>query len=413
MVVGGGPAGMMAAIAAAEQGNTHVTLLEQNEKLGKKLYLTGKGRCNLTNEADISEFFSNVIRNPKFLYSAFYGFTNEDVMRFFTEQGVYLKTERGRRVFPESDKSSDIIRALEKALWDRKVSVRLHEKVSSVGTLGNKVSCVRTKTQKYRADAVIMATGGLSYPTTGADGSGFGMVRALGHSTTEFSPALNGLLIKEPFVGQLSGLSVKNAQVSLVIDPKKSWTGFGEFLFTEHGVCGPLIFTASSVLSRELLHQEESVLLVDFKPALDLKTLNERLLRECEENPNAGMRRIAEHLLPKALALPLLSQAMVPEDRKCHSLTKEERQRLSLALKNFTLTVTGTEDLKNAVITCGGVMVKEIDPSTMESKKTAGLYFAGEMLDCDALTGGFNLQIAWSTGYLAGKSAANKNDTNK
>ena len=172
-MVGGGPAGMMAAIAAAEEGDTHVTLLEQNEKLGKKLYLTGKGRCNLTNEADISEFFPNVIRNPKFLYSAFYGFTNEDVMRFFTEQGVYLKTERGRRVFPESDKSSEIIRALEKALWDRKVSVRLHEKVNSVGTLGNKVSCVRTKTQKYRADAVIMATGGLSYPTTGADGSGF------------------------------------------------------------------------------------------------------------------------------------------------------------------------------------------------------------------------------------------------
>ena len=408
VVVGGGPAGCMAAIEAAETfaGKGNVTLLEQNEKLGKKLYLTGKGRCNLTNGADISEFYGKVNRNPKFLYSAFSGFTNEDVMRFFEGQGVYLKTERGNRVFPESDKSSDIIRALEGALWDRRVDVRLRERVKDIGCFDGRVRFVRTEKRKLGADAVILASGGLSYPTTGANGSGFTFAKALGHEILDPVPSLVPLITEEGFVRDLAGLTLKNVEIRLMEGKKERFRKFGELLFTHTGVSGPVILSAGSVLARDLAEGKRFSLVIDLKNALEEKQLSDRILRETKETPNVTVKTMMGRLLPKSLISYVLLQAEVSEERAVHDLTKEERLRLVHALKGFRLTVCGAAGFSEAIITCGGIRVKEIDPKTMESKKVRKLYFAGEMIDCDAETGGYNLQIAWSTGYLAGRSAA-------
>ena len=408
VVVGGGPAGCMAAIEAAETfaGKGNVTLLEQNEKLGKKLYLTGKGRCNLTNGADISEFYGKVNRNPKFLYSAFSGFTNEDVMRFFEGRGVYLKTERGNRVFPESDKSSDIIRALEGALWDRRVDVRLRERVKDIGCFDGRVRFVRTEKRKLEADAVILASGGLSYPTTGANGSGFTFAKALGHEILDPVPSLVPLITEETFVRELAGLTLKNVEIRLMEGKKERFRKFGELLFTHTGVSGPVILSAGSVLARDLAKGKRFSLVIDLKNALEEKQLSDRILRETKETPNVTVKTMMGRLLPKSLISYVLLQAEVSEERAVHDLTKEERLRLVHALKDFRLTVCGAAGFSEAIITCGGIRVKEIDPKTMESKKVRKLYFAGEMIDCDAETGGYNLQIAWSTGYLAGRSAA-------
>ncbi len=413
VVVGGGPAGCMAAIAAADAAKdacmkVNITLLEQNEKLGKKLYITGKGRCNLTNAGDRDDFFAKVNRNPKFLYSAYSGCPEEEVMQFFEGENVPLKTERGNRVFPESDKSSDIIRCLEKALWERKVDVRLHEKVRELRTFDGRVRSVKTDKRKIEADAVILATGGVSYATTGADGSGFTIARTLGHGLITPVPALAPLITEESFVKELAGLTLKNITATLLEGERIRFSEFGELLFTHTGVSGPVILSGESVIARDLQEGKKFTLKIDLKSALDEKTLDERLLREIGETPNQAVKSLMQRLLPKSLCPFVAAQAKVSEQKPLHDLTKEERQALIRALKGFTLTVMGSAGFSEAIITCGGIPVKEVNPKTMESKKVEGLYFAGELLDCDAMTGGYNLQIAWSTGALAGSSAALK-----
>jgi predicted Rossmann fold flavoprotein len=310
-------------------------------------------------------------------------------------------------VFPESDKSSDVIRALEKALWERNVDVRLHEKVREVRTFDGSVRSVKTDKRKIEANAVILATGGLSYPTTGSDGSGFALAEKLGHSLVQPVPSLVGLNTKETFVRELAGLTLKNVAVRVYdAKEKEQFTDFGELLFTHTGVSGPVILSASSVLSRRLAAGDVFILGVDLKPALSEKQLHERILREITETPNQHLKSLTPRLLPKSLGEVLLQRAGLLMERPLHSLTKEERGNFVNALKDFRLTIIGPGDFKEAIITCGGIPVKEVNPKTMESKKVEGLYFAGEMLDCDAMTGGYNLQIAWSTGALAGRSAA-------
>lgn len=410
-VVGGGPAGMMAAIAAAETGKA-VTLFEKNEKLGKKLFLTGKGRCNLTNDADISDFFSEVVRNPKFLYSAFYGFDNRSVMDFFSKRGrVPLKTERGGRVFPVSDHSSDVIRSLERELKRLGVTVQLQNAVCSIEW--NKKDGFRITPAKgapIAADAVILATGGMSYPGTGSDGTAFGLAKNLGHRVTPLLPSLVPLVTKETFPRRLAGLTLKNVNLSLYDGKKAIFSEFGELLFTHTGISGPIALKASCLAGQALSEGRELSGSLDLKPALSQEKLSERILRECADTPNQELKNLMPRLLPKSLGEIMLEEVGLPAQTRLHSLTKEMRQTLIAALKAFPLTVIDTTGFREAIITNGGIPVKEIDPATMESKLVPGLFFAGEMIDCDAHTGGYNLQIAWSTGRLAGESAGEKDE---
>lgn len=409
VVVGGGPAGMTAALAAAENGHT-VTLLEKNEKLGKKLYITGKGRCNLTNAADISDFFAEVERNPKFLYSAFYGFTNEDIQTFFTEHGVPLKTERGNRVFPVSDHSSDIIRALDTALRTASVTVRLRAAVREL--LRNEEHGFELRLsdgERLDADAVVLATGGKSYPATGSDASAFALAEALGHTVTRLYPSLVPLIVKERFVSDLAGLTLKNVTLSVYDGKKLLGSEFGELLFTHTGVSGPIALSLSCKAAPLLCDGRELLLFLDLKPALNEETLSDRILREIAATPNQELKSLMPRLLPKSLGAVLLTVGELDPACRLNSLTKEMRTRLISLLKRFPLTAVDTAGFSEAIITNGGVSVKEIDPATMESRLVKNLYFAGEMIDCDARTGGFNLQIAWSTGHLAGSAIDDEN----
>ena len=392
-VIGGGPAGMMAAIAAARSGAA-VTLYEKNEKLGKKLFITGKGRCNVTNACDTADMFENIVRNRKFLYSALYSFTNEDACRFFEENGLPLKVERGSRVFPRSDHASDVTRTLEKVMRELGVDIRLNFEI-------NKLSDIS-------ADAVIVATGGMSYPSTGSTGDGYRFAKEAGHTITELRPSLVPLLIKEDIAASLEGLSLKNVTASFLDEKgKKLYSGFGEMLFTAKGVSGPLILTASSLLAERLSLPVPGVTLsIDLKPALDFEALDKRVQRDLTENRNRDFKNSLSKLLPAKLIPQIVILSGIDPARKANEVTKKERAGLVRLLKNLTMTVTGTEGFGQAVVTAGGVDVKEIDPKTMESRLSPGLYFAGEVLDTDALTGGFNIQLALSAGYLAGKSAA-------
>lgn len=427
LVIGGGAAGMFAAIAAAKSGQK-VELYEKNERLGKKLYITGKGRCNLTNACDGETFFENVCRNRKFLYRAFYGCSNQDVMDFFEAHGCPVKTERGQRVFPASDRSADVIDALRRALKEYGVQVHLNTQVKTLllekpareetapqtdfgasqkagggrGQTKAKITGVRLADGKaLEADTVIVATGGLSYPSTGSTGDGYRFAAECGHTVTELSPSLVPLNVREPFVKKLQGLSLRNVRLSVLDGEKCLHEGFGEMMFTHFGVTGPLVLTASAAAA-EALRQKELRLLIDLKPALSAEQLDARLLREFEQNKNKQIKNVIGTLFPAKLTPVMIELSKIPEEKKINEITRAQRESLVYLIKHLQLTATGQRGYNEAVITRGGVSVKEIDPSTMESKLVKGLHFAGEVLDLDAMTGGFNLQIAWSTGYAAG-----------
>ena len=405
IVVGGGAAGMMAAIFAARNGQ-NVTLLEKNEKLGKKIFITGKGCCNITNASEIEDLFSAVISNPKFLYSGFYSFTNDQVIHFFEELGVATKIERGNRVFPVSDHSSDVIAALAREMQRLKVKVQLHCEVKELLINNEKeIKGVRLANgKKMTADAVVVATGGISYPSTGSTGDGYRFARNCGHKVTELFPSLVPMEVKEWYAKELQGLSLKNIEIHITDGKKKLYDEFGEMLFTHYGVTGPVILSASSIVGKTL-EKKELVLHIDLKPALTEEQLDKRLLREFEANHNKQFKNAIDSLLPAKLRPVIIELSGIEEEKKVHEITKEERLNLLRLIKDFHMTLTGLRGYNEAIITKGGISVKEIDPGTMESKLIKNLYFAGEVLDLDAVTGGYNLQIAWSTGYLAGISA--------
>lgn len=407
-VIGGGAAGMMAAVSAAEEGR-RVVLYEKNEKLGKKLFITGKGRCNVTNACETEELFGGVVSNAKFLYSAFYGFDNSRVMRFFEEAGCPLKIERGNRVFPVSDHSSDVIKALKKRLDELQVTVRLNTTILKVlvdeTEEGMKVRGVRLASGKEeKADAVIVATGGISYAATGSTGDGYRFAEKTGHSLTERRPSLVPLEVEESFCKDLMGLSLKNVEVALTCNKKELYRDFGEMLFTHFGVSGPLILSASSRYVQKAYGQR-AALSIDLKSALSMEQLDKRLLREFEANKKKAFKNALSALFPSKLIPVMVALSGIAPDKQVNEITKEERKQFAALIKGLPLTITGCRGFEEAVITMGGVSVKDVNPSTMESKKVRGLFFAGEVLDLDAVTGGFNLQIAWSTGYLAGKEA--------
>lgn len=404
IVVGGGAAGMMAAVFAARNGQ-NVQLLEKNEKLGKKLFITGKGRCNITNAADIEDLFTAVISNPKFLYSGFYSFTNQQVIDFFEELGVKTKIERGERVFPVSDHSSDVIAAFSRELKLLGVSVSLHTEVRELLCEQDKVCGVLlTNGKKMKADAVIVATGGISYPSTGSTGDGYRFAKETGHRVTELLPSLVPMEVRQWYAKELQGLSLRNIEIRITDGKKKLYEEFGEMLFTHYGVTGPVILSASSVVGKTL-RKKELTLHIDLKPALSEEQLDKRILREFDANHNKQYKNSIDSLFPAKLKPIMIELSEIEPEKKVNEITKEERQRLVHLIKDFTMTLTGLRSYNEAIITKGGVSVKEIDPGTMGSKKMKGLYFAGEVLDLDAVTGGYNLQIAWSTGYLAGINA--------
>lgn len=408
IVVGGGAAGMFAAIAAAKNGH-QVTLYEKNEKLGKKIFITGKGRCNITNAADMEELFDAVVTNSKFLYSSFYGYTNQNVIDFFENAGVPVKIERGNRVFPISDHSSDVIRALEREMKKVGVKVCLNTEVKSVEAEKGKFDKVVLKdTTTQTADACIVATGGLSYRSTGSTGDGFRFAENVGHKVTQCFPSLVPMETKEPWICELQGLSLRNVEAKILDGKKELYKDFGEMLFTHFGVSGPLIISASSYVGKKFMdkngQKKELTLEIDLKPALTEEQLDQRVLGDFEENHNRQFKNAITKLFPTKLIPVMLELGGIDPEKKVNSIEKEERKQFVHLIKHFRMTLTGLRDYPEAIITKGGVNVKEIDPGTMESKLVKGLYFAGEVLDLDALTGGFNLQIAWSTGYAAGNA---------
>ena len=407
IVIGGGAAGMMAAIAVAGTG-IEVELLEKNEKLGKKIYITGKGRCNVTNDCEPETFFENVVSNPKFLYSAFYTFDPSQIIQLLQNNGCPLKVERGNRVFPVSDHSSDVIKTLHKAMLDKKVKISLHTEVKSL-LIQDGVCCgvELSDGRKIKADAVVVATGGMSYASTGSTGDGYRFAQQTGHKLVETKPALVPFTVKESWPLSLQGLALKNVELTLQDGKKQVYNGFGEMLFTHFGISGPLILSASSYYAKKY-YGKEVQLYIDLKPALTNEQLDKRILRDFEEKQNKQFKNALDGLLPSKLIPIIIELSQIPADKFIHDVTRQERMTLVELLKKLPLTVTGTRPFNEAIITQGGVSVKDINPSTMESKRTKNLYFAGEVLDLDALTGGFNLQIAWSCGYLAGISIREK-----
>lgn len=402
IVIGGGAAGMMAAYAAAMCGN-EVSLYEKNEKLGKKVYITGKGRCNVTNACETQDFFSNIVTNPKFMYSPIYTFDNNMVQSFMEEWGCPLKTERGNRVFPQSDKSYDVINALIRAMRENKVDINLDSHVSDILTENGHVTGVRVNGCDIECDNVILATGGYSYPSTGSTGEGHTMASKLGHHITKCMPALVPFTAAEEWVKELQGLSLRNCGVTIYDGDHKIYEDFGELLFTHFGVSGPTVLSASSYAA-DIIRKRPLRLVIDLKPALDEKQLDARILRDFEANINRKFMNSLDKLFPKSLIPVIIERSGIDSQCRVNEITRDKRQGLVKLIKNFDLTLTGLRGFNEAIITHGGVDVKEIDSSTMESKLIKGLYFAGEMIDVDAVTGGFNLQVAWSTGYLAGIS---------
>ncbi|MGC4019729.1 MAG: NAD(P)/FAD-dependent oxidoreductase [Muricomes sp.] len=400
-IIGGGAAGMMAGIFAARSGH-EVHIYEKNEKLGKKLFITGKGRCNITNAGDMDTLFSSVTTNPKFLYSGFYSFTNEQAIDFFEELGVKTKIERGNRVFPESDHSSDVIGAMTRELNRLRVKIYLHSEVKKIYTENGRFqSILLADGKKLSADACIVATGGVSYQATGSTGDGHRFAREAGLSVTELFPSLVPMEVKEPYIQELQGLSLRNVNAAIYDGSKKIYEEFGEMLFTHYGVSGPIIISASSFIG-PVLNKKPLRLTIDLKPALSADQLDQRVLRDFEENRNKQFKNSVDKLFPAKLKPVMLELSGINPDKKVNEISREERQRFVALIKNLEMTLTGLRSFKEAIITKGGVDVKQIDPGTMESKAVRGLYFIGEVLDLDALTGGFNLQIAWSTAYLAG-----------
>ena len=407
IIIGAGAAGMMAGIAAAQSGH-NVTILEKNEKAGKKIYITGKGRCNITNACEVEELFDNVVSNKKFLYSAFYGFNNSDVVKLLSDAGLKTKVERGNRVFPESDRAGDVISTLVRIL--KKLNVKLEYETEVLRLVTDSrdgveyvSGVVDDRGRQYEADAVIVATGGLSYPTTGSTGDGYSFAKETGHTVTPLSPALVPFNVAEEDIKALQGLALKNSGVTIYDGKKKLYEDFGELLFTHFGVSGPTVLSASSYVAKKI-KERPLRLVIDLKPGLSSEQLDIRILRDFEEFTNKNFNNALDKLLPKSLIPVIISRCGIDEYKKVHEISREERMRLVNIIKNFEFTLTGLRGYNEAIVTQGGVSVKDIDPSTMESKKVKGMYFAGEVLDLDAVTGGFNLQIAWSTGHLAGVS---------
>lgn len=408
IIIGGGAAGMMAAIAAAQNG-CHVDLFEKNEKLGKKIYITGKGRCNVTNASDMETMLNQVVTNRKFLYSAFYRFTNEDMMKLLEQCGCPLKVERGNRVFPVSDKSSDVISALQGELKRLHVSIHLRKEVQQLLTSSDSESenvCSGIQLadgKKYYADAVIVATGGISYPSTGSTGDGYRFAKAVGHRITERRPALVPLTVQEAWVKELQGLSLRNVEVTIFSGKRKLYQEFGEMLFTHFGVSGPAVLSASSIVGKKL-EKQPLTMQIDLKPALSEEQLDARILRDFNAAKNKQFKNALGGLYPAKLIPVIIRLTEVSPDKPVNEILRPERQKIISITKKLSLTLTGVRDYNEAIITQGGINIKEINPTTMESKLVSGLYFVGEVLDLDALTGGYNLQIAWSTGYAAGNS---------
>ncbi len=401
-VIGGGAAGQLAAIKAAENGH-RVTIFEQNEKLGKKLFITGKGRCNVTNAADREGFFRHVVRNPRFLYSAYAHFDSAAIMQLIETAGVPLKIERGQRVFPVSDHSSDILKALEKTVRSRGVDVRLNTRVSEILTNGGRISGVRVGETVEPFEAVILATGGISYPSTGSTGDGYRFAQALGHTIVPPKGSLVPFETEETWCESLSGLTLKNVTLTVYnIKGKEVYSELGEMLFTHFGVSGPLVLSASAHMRH--MDSRKYRLEIDLKPGLDEKKLDARLLRDFEKYANREFKNALVDLAGQSMIPVLIDLSGIPEDTKVHDITREQRMRLLRLFKAFPVSVSGKRPIDEAIVTAGGVNPKEVNPRTMESKLMPGLYFAGEVLDLDAYTGGFNLQIAWSTAHTAGQA---------
>lgn len=398
-VVGGGPAGMLAAATAAGRGH-QVALFEKNDRLGKKLRITGKGRCNITNSAEVEELIRNVPVHGNFLYSAFYTFSNNQLLELLHSLGLETKVERGGRVFPVSDNAQDVIDSLKKYLRQTGVKV-VYAAVEGIQNRPDGKKMVRLSGGRgFVCDRVVIATGGASYPQTGSTGDGYRFAKSLGHTVTPLKPSLVPLELVEPYGKELQGLSLRNIAVQVLENGKAVYEDFGELLFTHFGVSGPVVLSASSHMRRNA----DYVLTIDLKPALDMETLDKRLLRDFEQEKNKDFANALDALLPKKLIPLMVRLSGIDPHKKVHSVTREERRALAALLKQFQMHVRGFRPLKEAIITSGGVEVKEIDPGTMESKLVPGLFFAGEVIDVDAYTGGFNLQIAFSTGYLAGKN---------
>ncbi len=389
-IIGGGPAGMMCAIKAAE--NHQVTIFEKNEKLGKKLFITGKGRCNLTNYCDEREFLKNIVNNSSFMYSSIYSFSPFTTYYYFEELGLPLKVERANRVFPASDKSSDVIRAYEKKLKALGVKINLNYEVTSIEKVDDKF--ILNGREKF--DKVVIASGGISYKLTGSTGDGYKFAKDFGHKVIDQVPGLIGINLKNNF--SLAGLTLKNVELKILKDKKILSREFGEMLFTHRGISGPIVLTTSSKINR----LKDFEMYLDLKPALDPEKLDARILRDFEENQNKNLENVIKSLLPRDLIIYVLESAGISGDKKVNQITKEDRERLVRTIKNFGLKFDSLDDIDRAIVTSGGVDVKDIDPKTMESKKVSGLYFIGEVLDLDGLTGGFNIQIANSTGYSCG-----------
>ena len=411
IVIGGGPAGMMSAISSAESGND-VTIIEKMQSLGRKLLITGKGRCNITSSLDMDEFIKNIPGNGMFLYSAFKNYTNQDIIKLLKEEGLEVKEERGNRIFPVTDKSLDVLKCFEKKLKSLNVNIILNTKVKEILVEDNIVKGVKTEKEIINADKVILATGGKSYPLTGSTGDGYVMAQKLGHTVTKINPSLVPLeTFDKETCKNLQGLSLKNVQIELIDKNKNKviYEDFGEMLFTHFGVSGPTILSSSAHLVRykniqQLFNENKISLKIDFKPALSEEKLNDRILRDFNEEKNKMFRNSLDKLLPQKLIPTIIKISGIDPNKKVNEITKIERKNLVKLLKNFEITIKGFRGIDEAIITSGGIKIKEINPKTMESKIIKGLYFAGEIIDVDAYTGGFNLQIAYSTGYTAGKT---------
>lgn len=400
LVVGGGASGMACAYFSAKNGDD-VVLIEKNEKLGKKLFITGKGRCNVTNDCNEKEFLENVVTNPKFLFGAIYAFNSQKTIELLEKNGLSLKTERGRRVFPLSDKSSDVIKTLTKMCLDCGVDVRLNENVTNVKVENGKIKSVITDKNEYFCDKAVICTGGKSYSSTGSTGDGYQFARKLGHTVSELKPALCPLYLKEEWVKTVQGLSLKNVGFSVFANGKNIFQQQGELLFTHFGISGPLALSASSYINK--YNKNDISLYLDLKPALSEEQLSDRILRDFIKYKNKDLQNSLNDLLPKSLIKPIIFLSGISPNKKNSVITKEERKRLVNALKNIKFTIQKQASVEESIVTSGGVSVKEINPKTMESKLVKGLYFAGEVIDVDALTGGYNLQIAFATGFVAGK----------
>ena len=403
LIIGGGAAGMMAAIAAAYNGN-EVHVFEKNEKNGKKLFITGKGRCNITNASDIENHFANIMRNSKFLYSAYHCLDSYGVCTMIESAGVETKIERGNRVFPLSDKSSDVIYALNKMMRDIGVNIHLKSEIVSVSKENENIILKEKNGKKHIGDACIIATGGISYPVTGSTGDGYKFAEKIGHTITERYPSLVPFNIKEEFCKELQGLALKNVELKIQDETgKQYYSEMGEMLFTYFGISGPLVLSASGHIS-DKLKEHQFIAKIDLKPALSNEALDKRILKDFEENINRNFNNSLDKLLPKKLIPVIVELSGINQYKKVHEITKEERENLVKLIKELKMSISGARGYNEAIITKGGVSVKDINPKTMESKIVPGIYFAGEVLDIDALTGGYNLQVAWSTGYLAGSS---------